>query len=93
MNRLNEYLINVYEKKKYRTCAIANNLLNTYNYNIESDNFENDIRTMTLKNYNHNNNYNIITITSTIIFDSNQNKKEYIEIQYNKYLLKFSVYF
>lgn len=91
MNTLNEYLINVYEKKKYRTCAIANNLLNTYNYNIESDDFENDIRTMTLKNYNHN--YNIITITSTIIFDSNQNKKEYIEIQYNKYLLKFSVYF
>ena len=89
MERLNEYLINVYEKKKYRTCTIANNLLNIYNYKIESDIFENDIRTMTLRN----NNYNIIKITSTIIFDSNEDKKEYIEIEYNKYLLKFSVYF
>ena len=89
MNTLNEYLISVYEKKKYRTCVIVNNLLNTYNYKIESDNFENDIRNMTLKNNVH----NIITITSTIILDSNQNKKEYIEIKYNKYLLKFSVYF
>jgi len=68
METLKEYLINVYEKKKYRTCAIANNLLNIYNYNN-------------------------ITITSTIIFDINEQKKEYIEIQYNKYLLKFSVYF
>jgi hypothetical protein len=89
METLKEYLINVYEKKKYRTCTIANNLLNIYNYRIESDNFENDIRNMILKNNVH----NIITITSTIIFDSNENKKEYIEIKYNKYLLKFSVYF
>ena len=89
METLNEYLINVSEKKKYRTCTIANNLLNVYNYKIGSDIFENDIRTMTLRN----NNYNIITITSTIILDSNGDKKEYIEIKYNKYLLKFSVYF
>jgi len=89
METLKEYLINVSEKKKYRTCNIANNLLNIYNYRIESDNFENDIRNMILKNNVH----NIITIKSTIIFDSNENKKEYIEIQYNKYLLKFSVYF
>ena len=89
METLKEYLINVYEEKKYRTCNIVNNLLNRYNYSIENDDFENDIRIMTLKN----NNYNIITITSTIILDSNGYKKEYIEIQYNKYLLKFSVYF
>ena len=89
METLKEYLINVYEKKKYRTYNIVNNLLNIYNYRIESDNFENDIRNMILKNNVH----NIITIKSTIIFDSNENKKEYIEIQYNKYLLKFSVYF
>ena len=89
METLKEYLINVYEKKKYRTCTIANNLLNIYNYRIESDDFENDIRNMTLKNNTH----NIITITSTIILDSNGDKKEYIEIKYNKYLLKFSVYF
>lgn len=89
METLKEYLVNVYEKKKYRTCAIADKLLNIYNYRIESDNFENDIRNMTLKNNVH----NIITITSTIILDSNYDKKEYIEIQYNKYLLKFSVNF
>jgi len=89
METLKEYLINVSEKKKYRTCTIADKLLNIFNYSIESDIFENDIRNMTLKN----NNYNIITIRSTIILDSNGYKKEYIEIQYNKYLLKFSVYF
>jgi hypothetical protein len=89
METLKEYLVNVYEKKKYRTCTIADKLLNIYNYKIESDIFENDIRTMTLKN----NNYNIITIRSTIILDSNYEKKEYIEIQYTKYLLKFSVNF
>jgi hypothetical protein len=55
----------------------------------QDDIFENDIRRMTLRN----NNYNIIKITSTIILDSNYDKKEYIEIQYNKYLLKFSVNF
>ena len=75
-------------EKKYRTCIIADKLLNIFNYSIEGDIFENDIRSMTLKN----NNYNIITIRSTIILDSNGYKKEYIEIQYNKYLLKFSVY-
>lgn len=89
METLNEYLINVCEKKKYRTCIIADKLLNIYNYSIESDIFENDIRTMTLKNHD----YNIIIITSTIILDSSGNKKEYIEIKYNKYLLKFSVNF
>ena len=89
METLKEYLINVSEKKKYRTCIIADKLLNIFNYKIEGDIFKNDIRTMTLRN----NNYNIITITSTIILDSNGDKKEYIEIKYNKYLLKFSVYF
>jgi hypothetical protein len=89
METLKEYLINVSEKKKYRTCAIADKLLNIFNYSIESDNFENDIRTMTLKNHVH----NIIIITSTIILDNDVYKKEYIEIQYNKYLLKFSVNF
>jgi hypothetical protein len=89
METLNEYLINVCEKKKYRTCTIADNLLNIYNYSIESDIFENDIRTMTLKNHD----YNIIIITSTIIFDTSGLKKEYIEIKNNKYLLKCSVNF
>jgi len=89
MEILNEYLINIYEKKKYRTCTIVDKLLNIFNYTIESDNFENDIRTITLKNHVH----NIIIITSTIILDSNYEKKEYIEIQYNKYLLKFYVNF
>ena len=32
METLNEYLINICEKKKYRTCIIADKLLNIFNY-------------------------------------------------------------
>jgi len=89
METLNKFFIHVSEKKKHRTYEIVDELLDTFKYTIRSDNFENDIRTITLKN----NNYHNIIITSTIIFDNIENKKEYIEIKYNKYLLKFSVYF
>lgn len=88
MEALNKFLINVSEKKKHRTYEIVDELLDTFKYTIRSDNFENDIRTITLKN----NNYNNVIITSTIIFDNSGDKKEYVQIKYNKYLLKFSVH-
>ncbi len=89
MEELNEYLLNVYQKKKFRTYEIVDNLLEKFKFTIKSDTFENDIRKIFLNNSKNN---NVIFITSTIIFDNNFKKKEYIEIQYKKYLLNFSVY-
>lgn len=89
METLNNYILDIYEKKNIRTYQIVEGLLEKFNYIIKSDHFENDIRKITLKHKSYDN----IIIKSTIIFDDNGIKKEYIEIQYKKYLLKFSVYF